>query len=160
PGGPPELSASVKAYFALKLAGHSADEPQMRRHVGLIRSLGGAAACNSFTKFYLALLGQFPYRNCPAVPPELVLLPRRAHANLYAMSAWTRPIVVPLSALSAHKPRRELPPDQGIRELFLADPETPLWPHPPTKQWLSWTNVFLAVDALVKRCERWGLTPL
>src|SRR5262245_15024959 len=57
PGGAAELSASVKAYFALKLAGHAADEPMMRRHAGVIRSLGGAAGCNSFTRFYLALLG-------------------------------------------------------------------------------------------------------
>jgi squalene-hopene/tetraprenyl-beta-curcumene cyclase len=60
PGGPPELSVSVKAYFALKLAGHDPEAPYMRRARELIRSLGGAAGCNSFTKFYLALLGQFP----------------------------------------------------------------------------------------------------
>src|SRR5262249_1544045 len=63
PGGPAELSVSVKAYFALKLAGHDANAPSMRRACDLIRSLGGAADCNSFTKFYLALLGQFPYHN-------------------------------------------------------------------------------------------------
>jgi squalene-hopene/tetraprenyl-beta-curcumene cyclase len=159
PGGPAELSVSVKAYFALKLAGHSADEPLMRRAAGVIRSLGGAAACNSFTKFYLALLGQFPYRNCPAVPPELMLLPRWAYVNLYAMSAWTRTIVVPLSIFYAYKPRRELSPELGIRELFLDDPDTPLWPHPPTRKWLTWTNFFLGVDAVIKRCERWGLLP-
>src|SRR5262249_18396038 len=59
-GGPPELSASVKAYFALKIAGHGADAPYMRRAAELIRSMGGASRCNSFTNFYLALLGQFP----------------------------------------------------------------------------------------------------
>src|SRR5579862_91210 len=60
PDGPPEVSVSVKAYFALKLTGHDVDAPYMRRARDLIRSLGGAAQCNSFTKFYLALLGQFP----------------------------------------------------------------------------------------------------
>ena len=83
-------------------------------------SLGGAAACNSFTKFYLALLGQFPYANCPSVPPEMMLLPRWSYFNLYAMSSWTRTIVVPLSIFSAHKPVRTLPPERGIAELFLS----------------------------------------
>src|ERR1700680_2381640 len=64
PGGPDDLSVSVKAYFALKVAGHAAELPYMRRAARAIRALGGAASCNSFTKFYLAFLGQFPYANC------------------------------------------------------------------------------------------------
>src|ERR1022692_3867996 len=71
PGGPIELSGSVKAYFAFKLTGHDPDADYMRRAREVIRANGGAARCNSFTKFYLALLGQFPYANCPSVPPEL-----------------------------------------------------------------------------------------
>jgi len=78
----------------------------------------------------LSNLGQLPYANCPAVPPELVLLlPRWFYVNLYAMSSWTRTIVVPLSIFYAHKPCRRLPPEQGIAELFLQPPDTPLWPH-------------------------------
>src|SRR5262245_11896617 len=143
PGGPVELSVSVKAYFALKLAGHDPEAPYMRRACAAIRALGGAARCNSFTKFYLALLGQFPYANCPAVPPEMMLLPRWAYINIYAMSSWTRTIVVPLSIFYAHQPVAQLPPELGIRELFLQPPETPLWPHPPTRRWFTWTNIFL-----------------
>ncbi len=155
PGGPAELSVSVKAYFALKLAGHHPDAPYMSRARAVIRSLGGAARCNSFTKFYLALLGQFPYANCPAVPPEMMLLPRWAYVNIYAMSSWTRTIVVPLSIFYAHKPVRRLPPRLDIAELFLDDPATPLWPHPPTRRLLTWTNFFLGVDLVLKRCEKW-----
>ena len=106
PGGPADLSVSVKAYLALKLTGHNADAPHMSRARHVILALGGAAACNSFTKFYLALLGQFPYANCASVPPEMVLLPRWSYINLYAMSSWTRTIVVPLSIFSACKPVR------------------------------------------------------
>ena len=97
----------------------------MRRAREVIRSLGGAAGCNSFTKFYLALLGQFPYANCPAVPPEMMLLPRWFYFNIYAMSSWTRTIVVPLSIFSAYKPVRHLPEELGIAELFLDDRRTP-----------------------------------
>jgi squalene-hopene/tetraprenyl-beta-curcumene cyclase len=160
PGGPAELSVSVKAYFALKLAGHDPDLPYMQRARETILSLGGAARCNSFTKFYLALLGQFPYANCPAVPPEMMLLPRWAYFNIYAMSAWTRTIVVPLSIFYAHQPVRRLPAERGIRELFLKPPETPLWPHPPTRRWLTWTNFFLGVDQVFKTLASWGLGPI
>jgi squalene-hopene/tetraprenyl-beta-curcumene cyclase len=155
PGGPAEISVSVKTYFALKLAGHDPAAPYMSRARAVIRSLGGAARCNSFTKFYLALLGQFPYANCPAVPPEMMLLPRWAYVNIYAMSSWTRTIVVPLSIFYAHKPVRRLPPHLGIAELFLGDPDAPLWPHPPARRLLTWTNFFLGVDLLLKRCEKW-----
>jgi len=157
PGGPADISVSVKAYFALKVAGYRSDEPFMQRACAVIRSLGGAAACNSFTKFYLALLGQFPYDNCASVPPEMMLLPHWFYFNIYAMSSWTRTIVVPLSIFSAHRPVRQLPAEQGIGELFLEHPDTPLWPHPPSGWWPSWTNCFLGLDWLYKKAERVGL---
>ena len=150
PDGPADLSVSVKAYFALKIAGHDAELDYMRRARHIIRGLGGAAGCNSFTQFYLALLGQFPYANCPAVPPEMMLLPKWAYFNIYAMSSWTRTIVIPLSIFYAHKPVREMPPEKGIAELFLRPQHTPLWPHPPTKRWLTWTNLFLVLDRVLK----------
>src|SRR5260370_32460981 len=134
PGGPADLSVSVKAYFALKLTGHNPQADYMVRAQELIRVLGGAARCNSFTKFYLALLGQFPYENCPAVPPEMMFLPRWAYFNIYAMSSWTRTIVIPLSIFFAHKPVRVLTPELGIAELFLEPQETRFWPHPPTRR--------------------------
>jgi squalene-hopene/tetraprenyl-beta-curcumene cyclase len=155
PGGPADLSVSVKAYFALKLTGHDANAPYIRRAREVIRSLGGAAGCNSFTKFYLALLGQFPYDNCASVPPEMVLLPRWLYVNLYAMSSWTRTIVVPLSIFSACKPMRPLPAEKGIAELFLQSPDTPLWPAKPSGRLLSWTNFFLGIDWLYKKVEPW-----
>ena len=160
PGGPAEVSVSVKAYFALKIAGHSADEPHMRRAAACIRALGGAETTNSFTRFYLALLGQVPYSACPSVPAEIILLPRWFYFNVYAMSAWSRTIFVPLSVVDAFKPVTRLSDKQGIRELFLEPPETPRWPAKPTPQWFSWTNFFLGVDWLLKKVERWGLTPL
>src|SRR5450755_353692 len=152
-----ELSGSVKAYFALKLTGCDPDAPHMRRARDAIRANGGAARCNSFTKFYLALLGQFPYANCPSVPPELVLLPSWFYISLYAMSSWTRTIIVPLSIFSAFKPVCHLPPERGIRELFLRPPETPLPPGPSTQRLLTWGNFFLGVDAAYKAAERLGL---
>jgi squalene-hopene/tetraprenyl-beta-curcumene cyclase len=156
PGGPVDVTVSVKAYFALKIAGHHPDAPYMRRAREAILARGGAATCNSFTKFYLALLGQFPYANCAAVPPEMLFLPRWLYLNIYAMSSWTRTIVVPLSIFFAHKPVRRLPAEKGIAELFVDDPHAPLWPHPPTKRLLTATNFFLGVDQVIKWLEKWG----
>jgi squalene-hopene/tetraprenyl-beta-curcumene cyclase len=148
PGGPADVSVSVKAYFALKLAGHRADAPYMRRARATIRALGGAAACNSFTRFYLALLGQLPYACCPAVPPEMIFLPRWAYFNIHAMSSWTRTIVIPLSIFYAHKPVRRLAAELGIAELFCQPPRAEV--KPATRRLLSWPNFFLGVDQVLK----------
>ena len=156
PGGPVDINVSVKAYFALKLAGHAADARYMQQARTAIHELGGAINCNSYTKFYLALLGQFPYENCAAVPPEMMFLPTWCYFNLYAMSSWTRTIVVPLSLFYAHKPVRQLPAERGIAELFLEAPMKSCWPCPPTKRLLTWTNFFLAWDRIIKWAEDWG----
>jgi squalene-hopene/tetraprenyl-beta-curcumene cyclase len=151
PGGPFELSASVKAYFALKLSGRSEDDPVLAEARARILAAGGAQACNSFTRFYLALLGQIPYSECPSVPPELVLIPSRLGFSLAAMSAWTRTIVVPLSIMSSYRPVRELPPERGIAELFRADlPRT----APRKRRGVCWENFFLAVDKALKLADR------
>lgn len=152
-GGPPDLTVSVKAYFALKITGHDPDSPEMQQARAVIRDLGGAENCNSFTRFYLALLGQYPYENCPAIPPEVTLLPKWCYFNLYAVSSWTRTILVPLTIFYAHRPVRNLPPEMGIEELFLEPPFKSRWPHRPTKRLLSWTNLFLGLDWIYKAID-------
>ena len=117
PGGPPEVSASVKAYFVLKLAGDAPEAPHMLRARRTIQELGGVEACNSFTKIYLAICGQYDWWRCPAVPPEMVLLPRWLYFNLYEMSSWSRGIVVPLSIVWALRPVRPVAPEHAIDEL-------------------------------------------
>jgi squalene-hopene/tetraprenyl-beta-curcumene cyclase len=151
PGGPTEISASVKAYFALKLVGASPDDPAMVRARQAILDAGGAHQCNSFTRFYLALLGQISYDECPCVPPELVLIPSRLGFSLSAMSAWTRTIVVPLAIMAYFKPVRSLPAEVGIAELFRADRGQP---SRRTARWFSWNNFFLGVDRVLKVLDR------
>ena len=121
---------------------------------------GRGSSLQQLHQVLYVLLGQFPYANCPAVAPEILLVPSWSKLSIYAMSSWTRTIVVPLSIFYAHKPVRHLPPELGIRELFLEAPETPLLPHAPTKRWLTWTNFFLALDRLVKQAEAFGLGPV
>lgn len=157
-GGPADISVSVKAYFALKIAGEDPKSPAMTRARECIRSIGGAEKVNSFTRYYLAALGQVPYNHCPTVPPELVLMPQWFPINLYAMSSWTRTIVVPLSIVSAHQPVTELPSRLGISELFLEPPmEHKL---PPDSQFqgrmFTWPNFFRVMDKCVKIYHRFA----
>jgi squalene-hopene/tetraprenyl-beta-curcumene cyclase len=164
PGGAAEVSGSVKAYFALKLTGHDPSAEYMQRARRAILALGGADAVNSFTRFYLALLGQISYDQCPAVPPELVLAPRWFPVNLYAVSSWSRTIIVPLSIVSALEPVRQLEPRLGIRELFLREPEN--WPAlrcpglPGGTGLVSWDRLFRSINAAAKWCQRRGVLPL
>ncbi len=164
PGGPIEISASVKAYFALKLTGHDPASEPMQRARKAILAAGGADRVNSYTRFYLAMLGQLDYRYCPAVPPELVLLPRWFPVNLSMMSSWTRTIVVPLSILSALQPVTHVPAECGIRELFLKHPRH--WPplRPPgaaeDEKTFSWERFFRLTDRSFKLLQRRNLLPL
>jgi squalene-hopene/tetraprenyl-beta-curcumene cyclase len=164
PGGELEVSGSVKAYFALKLTGHDPQSESMQRAKAAIRAAGGADAINSFTRFYLALLGQISYDHCPAVPAELILLPDWSPINIYRMSAWSRTIVVPLSIMWAHRPVRQVEPERGISELFLRPPHE--WPElrcpglDRQSGWLTWENFFQTADRTLKGLERRGIKPL
>src|SRR5215469_5608689 len=104
--GPSEVSASVKAYFALKLAGLAPEDPRMVRLRERILALGGIQAANSYVKINLSLFEQYPREHCPSIPPEVALLP---FDFLYQMSSWTRAIVISLSLVHAADPRRPVP---------------------------------------------------
>ena len=156
PGGPVDVSASVKAYLALKIMGHDPGSPALEKARRAIAEVGGPWAVNSFTRFYLALLGQMPYAACPAVPPEAVLLPDWFPVNLHRVSAWSRTMIVPLSLMWAFKPVRRLPRDRGIEELF-ADR---IGGRPPSGEIGLWPKFFRVVDRCLKACEAVGLTPL
>src|SRR5680860_1909246 len=103
-GGPSEISASVKAYFALKLTGVSLDEPVMQRARDLILGKGGVVQANVFTKITLALFGQYDWRGIPCMPPEIFLAPQWFYFNLYAISYWSRAVIIPLLIIFAHRP--------------------------------------------------------
>ena len=151
PGGPPEISASVKAYLVLKLLGDRPDQPHMVRARDAILKLGGVEACNSFTRLYLAIFGLYPWSNCPAVPPEIILLPRWFYINIYEMSSWSRAIVIPLSIIWACKPRCPMPPRASIHELFVRSPRP--------RETGFWSTVFNGFDRGLKLVEMLPIKP-
>jgi len=147
-----DLSASVKAYYALKLIGDDDAAPHMRRARDAILAHGGAARANVFTRFALALFGQVPWRAVPVMPVEIMHLPRWFPFHLTKVSYWSRTVIVPLLVLTALKPLARNPRDVHIRELFVTPPEQePDYNHNPTGAWLG--NVFLLIDRVLRTVE-------
>jgi squalene-hopene/tetraprenyl-beta-curcumene cyclase len=122
-GGDLNLSCSVKAYYALKLAGDSPDAPHMVRARTAILQRGGAAAVNVFTRIALALFGQLPWRGVPYIPVEIMLLPHWFPFHLDKVAYWSRTVMVPLFILCTRKPLAKNPRGVHIRELFTTPPE-------------------------------------
>ncbi len=149
--GDPDISATVKAYYALKLAGDDIDAPHMTRARDLILSMGGAANCNVFTRTALALFGQVPWRAVPVMPVEIMLLPRWFPFHLSKVSYWSRTVIVPLLILMTLKPKARNPRGIGIRELFLSDPETTDYPLNPTGTALG--ALFKRLDSVLRVME-------
>src|SRR5215475_294847 len=120
--GPGHSSNTIEAYFALKLAGLSTDEPALRRAREFVLTHGGLAKAGVFTRTFLAYFGQFPWWGLPAMPVELILLPPWFPLNIYALSSWARETVVPLTVLMALRPQIDLDAGADVNELWLCPP--------------------------------------
>ncbi len=160
-GGPSNVSASVKAYFGLKLVGYTADHPVLVRARECIQKLGGVTAVNTFTKVYLCFFGQYEYNAVPAVPPELVLFPNWFWFNIYEISSWSRAILVPLSIAYAKKPFKKISQEMGIQELFPGGSMRNVDLHLHwDRKLISWRNFFLLTNVMVHFFERIHIRPL
>ncbi|MEX2515751.1 MAG: squalene--hopene cyclase [Gammaproteobacteria bacterium] len=149
-GGDMDISCSVKVYFALKIAGDSADAPHMCRAREAILAHGGAAKANVFTRIALALFEQIPWRGTPFVPVEHMLFPRWFPSHISKISYWSRTVMVPLSILCSLKPRAANPRGVNIRELFVTPPEDEKHYFRPTT-WLG--QAFRIWDLIARKCE-------
>jgi squalene-hopene/tetraprenyl-beta-curcumene cyclase len=158
--GPSNISASVKAYFALKLTGYSPDHPALVKARARILEMGGVTEVNTFTKIYLCFLGQYDYDAVPAVPPEIVLFPNWFWFNIYEISSWSRAILVPLSICYAKKPLKKIPDDMGVEELFLGGRDKSRMHLHWSQKLVSWRNFFLVLDRLTHWAERVHIRPL
>ena len=150
PDGPVDLSASVKAYLALKMAGDPIDAPHMLRSRQAIRAAGGLTRCNTFTKISLAMIGLYPWDGCPAIPPELILLPKWFSFSIYNMSSWSRAMLVPLSIIRSREPVKPLPREWQIDELWVGGREHADIRLRRDLHTCTWHNFFLVVDHLLK----------
>jgi squalene-hopene/tetraprenyl-beta-curcumene cyclase len=146
--GPSEISATVKAYFALKAAGIAPGDARLARARERILELGGIQAANSYVKINLSLFNLYPREHCPSIPPEIMLLGN----FIYQMSSWTRAIVVALAIVHAGHPRRAVPAGLDLSELY--KPGVPLGLR--REGWFNWRSFFLAVDGFLKFWEKHG----
>ena len=161
PGGPGNISLSVKCYFSAKLMGIGPDDPRLSKCREWVLGHGGVVACNTFTKMYLCGLGQYDYDAVPAIPPEIVLFPNWFYFSIYEISSWSRSILVPLAIIYAKKPFKKIPPEHGIDELFVggrANAEQRL--QLDRKRIVSWRNVFILLDRVLHFAEAVHLRPL
>jgi squalene-hopene/tetraprenyl-beta-curcumene cyclase len=164
-GGPTNLSATIKAYFAMKMAGVPVGDPAMVKARERILEMGGPAQANVFTKIQLALFGEYDWTGVPAMPVEIMLLPRRFFFNLYEVSYWSRTVIVPLLVIMDKKPVKWLPREQSLDELWPVPRDRtsvrlPRVPDPFSWRDLLWKNFFIAVDDGLKIWERYSPRPL
>jgi squalene-hopene/tetraprenyl-beta-curcumene cyclase len=148
-----DVSATVKAYFALKMIGDAVDADHMRRAREAVLARGGAERANVFTRIMLALFGFVPWRAVPVMPIEIMLLPKWFPFHLDKISYWSRTVIVPLLVLMAKKPRARNAKGVRIDELFLAPPQT-IGPAPKApQQKASWFWFFRGVDNVLRATE-------
>jgi squalene-hopene/tetraprenyl-beta-curcumene cyclase len=136
-GGPGDLSTTIEAYVALRLAGDAPGLPHMARAAEWIRGQGGIEASRVFTRMWLAMLGQWPWDALPVIPPELIYFPAWFPLNIYDWGCWARQTIVPLAIVGALRPSRPLP--FGLDELRT-------WTTPGGKDKDAWSVLFNQLD--------------
>ncbi|MEU4079248.1 squalene--hopene cyclase [Streptomyces venezuelae] len=149
-GGPGELSATVEAYVALRLAGDPPEAPHMARASAWVRARGGIAAARVFTRIWLALFGWWRWEDLPELPPELLFLPKWFPLNIYDFGCWARQTIVPLTVVSAKRPVRPAP--FPLDELH-TDPERPDPPRPLAPA-TGWDGLFQRLDKALHAYHR------
>jgi squalene-hopene/tetraprenyl-beta-curcumene cyclase len=152
-GGSLDVSATVKAYFALKMIGDDVNAPHMVRAREAVLGRGGAGACNVFTRILLALYGVLSWRAVPQMPVEIMLLPRWFPIHLSKISYWARTVIVPLLVLRRLKPRACNPRGVNVDELFLQPPATLTKLARGAHQQEPWASFFFALDAVLRVAE-------
>ncbi|MFF1374694.1 squalene--hopene cyclase [Streptomyces sp. NPDC058308] len=141
-GGPGELSTTIEAYVALRLAGDRPDEPHMAKASAWIREHGGIASARVFTRIWLALFGWWKWDDLPELPPELIYFPQWVPLNIYDFGCWARQTIVPLTIVSAKRPVRPAPfaLDELHTDARVPNPAKPLAPAG------SWDGIFQRLD--------------
>jgi squalene-hopene/tetraprenyl-beta-curcumene cyclase len=145
-GGPGDLSTTIEAYWALRMAGDAPEQEHMRAAAAFVREQGGIERARVFTHVWLALFGLWPWEQVPALPPEIVLLPSWVALNIYDFACWARQTIVALSVVMAHRPRHTLAFSLG--ELHGPEPWRPAVPKSARGRWLA------RLDRLLRAYER------
>jgi squalene-hopene/tetraprenyl-beta-curcumene cyclase len=144
-----DINTTVESYAALRIAGMDPQHEPLVRARQWIRKNGGLSGIRVFTRYWLALLGEWPWEHTPALPPELIFIPSRAPFNLYQFASWARATMVPLFILSARRPVLPPPPDCRLDELFPDGRDSFDYRLPRKNGYFSWERFFLFTDRLL-----------
>ncbi len=149
-GGPGDLSTTIEAYAALRLAGDPADDPRLVQARGFILGAGGIEASRVFTRIWLALFGEWSWDDLPEMPPELILLPKWFPLNIYDWACWARQTVVPITIVATLRPVRPLP-------FTLSELRTGVTPPPRKRDVVA--RAFTLLDRVLKVYQRSPINP-
>ena len=155
-----DINATVECYAALRAVGMPPDDPRLSRARHWILEHGGLTKVRVFTRYWLALIGEWPWEKTPNIPPEIVFFPTWFPFNIYNFSSWARATIVPISILSARRPVRPLPEACRLHELFPEGRERMDHSLPrKIEGGLSWKKFFVAMDKVLHGYQKLGLTP-
>ena len=154
-----DINATVECYAALRCVGMAADDPALVNARRWIFEHGGLAQIRVFTRYWLALLGEWPWETTPNLPPEVIANPAWFPFNIYNFASWARATLLPLAILSARRAVRPLPPDRRLDELFPDGREHMDYRLPRRGPRLSWRRLFLFSDRFLHLYQRIGFTP-
>ncbi|HDL85319.1 MAG TPA: squalene--hopene cyclase [Candidatus Acetothermia bacterium] len=155
--GPADLSTTIEAYVALKMAGVSPDSPQMERARSFILSRGGVERARIFTKIWLAVLGEWDWRGTPMMPPEIILLPKWSPISIYDFGCWARGTVVPMTIIRLLRPVFPLPRWAHIDELFTSGKSSADLSLP--RKDTAWARLFATLDRILRVYEHSKVKP-
>jgi squalene-hopene/tetraprenyl-beta-curcumene cyclase len=159
-GGPGDLSVTVEAYAALKLAGFPADDARLAKARAFVLDKGGVVRARIFTRVWLAMLGESDWAALPAMPPEAALLPDWSPFNIYEFACWARGTIMGILVVWAYRPVVPVPAGRGVHELYLLPSDRSRVPYARKAGLVSWRNTFLTADRLLHALERRGWKPL
>ena len=159
-GGPSDLSIAVEAYFAMKLAGVSPQDPAMAKARAFILASGGVVKTRVFTKMWLALFGQWDWKGTPVVPAEIILLPNWFPFNIYEFASWARGTIVACMILLNRRPVCSIPEGAHIDELYVGGRESAEYRYGKPGGTLTWNGFFRTVDRILQIVEKAPVKPL
>ncbi len=154
-----DMNATVECYAALRMVGMPPEAAPMRRAREWILGHGGLGRTRVFTRYWLALLGEWPWRHTPNIPPEIIRFPLWMPFNIYHFAQWARATMMPIALLSASRPVRPLPPERRLDELFPEGRDRFDYRLPRKGRPLSWERFFLGADRLLHGLQERGWTP-
>lgn len=156
-GGPPDLATTVTAYYALLLGGFNKEHPTLQRAKEVALSMGGVMKANCFTRGYFMLFGQMDPNSLPAMPVEIMLLPKWFPFNITSVSSWSRAIMIPLFVIKALWNERLITPGPSCNELFAPHIPKNELPQLISTPWFTWRNFFLVANKIASWYEKYPI---